>query len=187
MKISKVYTRTGDKGTTSLVGGVRVKKTNPRIEAYGTIDELISNIGLLIDYMKEGDERKFIVRIQHNLFVIGSYLATDQTKTELREFCMIDPTETEALEEAIDEALLNIPPLSGFILPGGCMAAAMAHICRTVCRRAERRILAVGEDAKVSPEILEYINRLSDYLFVLARKLNFVEGAREKLWKNNDK
>lgn len=124
MKISKVYTRTGDKGTTSLVGGVRVKKTNPRIEAYGTIDELSANLGLLIDYMKEGDERKFIVRIQHNLFVIGSYLATDQTKTELREFCMIDPTETEALEEAIDEALLNIPPLSGFILPGGCMAAA---------------------------------------------------------------
>lgn len=185
MKITSVYTKTGDNGTTSLVGGARVKKTNLRIEAYGTVDELSANLGLLASWMKDGHDKSLIEHIQNELFVVCSYLATDQTKTELRDSCKIDPSEITLLENEIDKIQASTPPVNGFVLPGGSHQAAQAHVCRTVCRRAERRVLLMGEKAKVSSIIIQYINRLSDYLYVLARKLNFLDGIREKIWQKS--
>lgn len=183
MKITKVYTKKGDEGTTGLVGGHRVKKTNSRIEAYGTVDELSANLGMLASFMKDGEDKTLIIKIQRNLFTICSYLATDKTKTELAPSFTLDPNEITILEEEIDTINAGIPPLASFILPGGSHVAAMAHVCRTVCRRAERRIFFLNETTELDPEVLQYMNRLSDYLFVLARKLNFIDGIREKIWK----
>lgn len=187
MKITKVYTKTGDEGTTSLVGGVRVKKTNSRIEAYGTVDELSADLGLLASFMKDGPDKNVIYRIQRNLFTVCSYLATDKTKTQLAPSYTLDPAEVEALEKEIDKILAEIPQQTGFILPGGSHVAAYAHVCRTVCRRAERRIFFLAESTELDPEVLQYMNRLSDYLFVLARKLNFIDGVREKTWQKSCK
>lgn len=187
MKLNKVYTKTGDDGTTSLVGGHRVKKTNSRIEAYGTVDELSSQLGLLVSFMKDGEDKNLVVRTQRNLFTVCSYLATDKTKTPLAPSYTLDPSETTRLEEAIDAINASIPQLKSFILPGGSHEAAIAHVCRTVCRRAERRIFFLAESTKLDPEVLQYMNRLSDYLYVLARKLNFVDGVREKIWDNSCK
>ena len=183
MKITKVYTKSGDEGKTSLVGGYRVSKTNSRIEAYGTVDELSAQLGLLASFMKDGDDKTLIIRTQRNLFTIGSNLATDKSKMEVATAYTLDPGEVQLLEEEIDAILSNIPPQVAFILPGGSHEAALAHVCRTVCRRAERRIFFMNESAPVDAVILQYMNRLSDYLFVLARKLNFVDGVREKIWK----
>lgn len=182
MAITKVYTKCGDDGTTSLIGGVRVKKTNARIEAYGTVDELSAQLGMLASFMKDGSDKDVIVRTQRNLFTVGAYLATDKTQTPLAPSYTLDQEEVEALEREIDGILAQIPQQTAFILPGGCHEAAIAHVCRTVCRRAERRIFFLAETTKISPAVLQYINRLSDYLFVLARKLNFVVGTREKTW-----
>lgn len=187
MKINKVYTKTGDDGTTSLVGGYRVKKTNSRIEAYGTVDELSSQLGLLVSFMKDGEDKNLVIRTQRNLFTVCSYLATDKTKTPLAPSYTLDPKEIKTLEEAIDVINASIPQQKSFILPGGSHEAAIAHVCRTVCRRAERRIFFLAESTKIDPEVLQYMNRLSDYLFVLARKLNFVDGVREKIWDNSCK
>lgn len=187
MKLNKVYTKTGDDGTTSLVGGHRVKKTNSRIEAYGTVDELSSQLGLLVSFMKDGEDKNLVVRTQRNLFTVCSYLATDKTKTPLAPSYTLAPSETTRLEEAIDAINASIPQLKSFILPGGSHEAAIAHVCRTVCRRAERRIFFLAESTKLDPEVLQYMNRLSDYLYVLARKLNFVDGVREKIWDNSCK
>lgn len=183
MKITKVYTKSGDEGTTALVGGVRVRKTNSRIEAYGTVDELSANLGLLASYMKDGEDKDLIERTQRNLFTVCSYLATDKTKTELAPSFTLSYEETRILEEEIDTINACIPPQTSFILPGGSRVAAVAHICRTVCRRAERRIFFLNESTEIDTEVLQYMNRLSDYLFVLARKLNFIDGIREKTWK----
>ena len=185
MAINKVYTKTGDDGTTSLIGGLRVKKTNSRIEAYGTVDELSAQLGLLVSFMKDGDDKNLVVRSQRNLFTVSAYLATDTSKTPLAPSYTLDPSETEHLEQAIDKINASIPQQKNFILPGGSHEAAVAHVCRTVCRRAERRIFFLAESTKVAPEVLQYMNRLSDYLFVLARKLNFVDGVREKIWDNS--
>lgn len=182
MKITKVYTKTGDEGMTSLVGGVKVKKTNSRIEAYGTVDELSANLGLLASFMKDGPDKNVIYRIQRNLFTVCSYLATDKTQTKLAPSYTLDAAEVELLESEIDKVLAGIPQQTAFILPGGSHEAAIAHVCRTVCRRAERRIFFLAETTKLDPEVLQYVNRLSDYLFVLARKLNFIDGVREKTW-----
>lgn len=185
MAITKVYTKTGDKGMTSLIGGIRVPKTHPRIEAYGTVDELSAQLGLLASFMKDGADKDLIIRIQRVLFTLSSYLATDKTKTELAPSFTIDPGEVKILEAEIDHLLGSLPQQTAFILPGGCHEAALAHVCRTVCRRAERRIFLLAEKTDVDSEVLEYINRLSDYLYVLARKLNFNNGVREKIWKKN--
>ena len=187
MAINKVYTKTGDDGTTSLIGGLRVKKTNSRIEAYGTVDELSAQLGLLVSFMKDGDDKNLVVRTQRNLFTVFSYLATDTAKTPLAPSYTLDPAETKRLEDAIDAINASIPQQKSFILPGGSHEAAIAHVCRTVCRRAERRIFFLAEGTKIAPEVLQYINRLSDYLFVLARKLNFVDGVREKILDNSCK
>lgn len=187
MAINKVYTKTGDDGTTSLIGGIRAKKTNSRIEAYGTVDELSAQLGLLVSFMKDSEDKNLVVRTQRNLFTICSYLATDTAKTPLAPSYTPDPAETAKLEEAIDRINASIPQQKHFILPGGSHEAAIAHVCRTVCRRAERRIFFLAEGTKVAPEVLQYMNRLSDYLFVLARKLNFIDGVREKIWDNSCK
>lgn len=187
MKISKVYTKTGDKGMTSLIGGVKVKKTNARIEAYGTVDELSAQLGLLASFMKDGDDKNIILRVQTNLFTVCSYLATDKSQTPLAPSFTLDPDEVDVLETEIDAILANIPQQTSFILPGGSHEAAIAHVCRTVCRRAERRIFTLNEATQLDPAVLQYMNRLSDYLFVLARKLNFIDGVREKTWKKTCK
>lgn len=182
MKVTKVYTKTGDKGMTSLVGGVKVSKTDVRIEAYGTVDELSSQLGLLVSLMKDGAGRDFVQDIQRSLFTLSSYLATDMERTPLAPSFTLDSAEVEKLETEIDRILAEIPQQTSFILPGGSHEAAQAHVCRTVCRRAERRILALNEVSALDPTALQYMNRLSDYLFVLARKLNFIDGVREKTW-----
>ena len=185
MKITTVYTRRGDQGMTDLVGGVRISKSDVRLEAYGTIDELSSHLGLLISLLPpDDDERPVLLRIQNDLFNIGTHLATDQSQTPLYASARLPEGETAFLEQRIDQAIAQLPEAQGFVLPGGCTAAAQCHVCRTVCRRAERCIDALAEKATVGPEIIEYVNRLSDYLFVLAKIINFNTGHQEILWKN---
>jgi cob(I)alamin adenosyltransferase len=182
MKITKVYTKTGDKGETSIIGGIRVKKSCERLEAYGTVDELSSHLGLLASMLPDGEDKDLIIRIQNNLFSVCSNLATDQSQTPLYDSAKLPDGEIEALEHEVDEIMNLLPERQGFILPGGTQAAAQAHVCRTVCRRAERRIVALSEVAQISPETQQYINRLSDYLFVLAKKINFNAGVSEIIW-----
>ena len=184
MKITKVYTRGGDKGQTSLVGGQRVSKASIRLESYGTIDELSAHLGLLAAMLSEGHDKDMVERIQNALFNVCTNLATDQEQTPLYPSAHLPEGEIELLEQEVDAIMQMLPERQGFILPGGTTAAAQAHVCRTVCRRAERRIVALSEEAVVSPEVQQYVNRLSDYLFVLAIKLNFLAGRSEKLWQN---
>ena len=181
--MSKIYTRTGDKGTTSLVGGKRVSKSDPRLDAYGTVDELNSFIGLMLSVMEEkAESRENIQWIQKKLFNIGGCLATDTASFELPDSCKVLADDVERMEKMIDAAQEGLPQQRSFILPGGTQAASYAHVARTVCRRAERLIIALPDDAKAPSELLQYINRLSDYLFVLARRINFFAGAPENIW-----
>ena len=181
----KIYTKTGDKGTTSLVGGTRVSKTHIRLEAYGTVDELNANLGVLVSYLSDEEDRKLVCHIQDRLFTVGSNLATDLEKTELKCASIIHPEEIQRIEQEIDRLDTLLPPLRAFILPGGSRGASVCHVCRTVCRRAERRILALAEHYKVDSELLAYVNRLSDYLFVLSRKINLDEKKDEIFWDNS--
>ena len=181
-KKSLIYTRTGDKGTTSLVGGTRVPKTHIRLEAYGTVDELNSYLGLLYTGLTAEEDRKLILWVQHKLFSVGSYLATDQELTILRVESMIADDDIRRLELAIDEADAQLPALKAFVIPGGSKESAVCQICRTICRRAERRILTLSETCEVSVNVSSFINRLSDYLFVLARKLNILCNTSEIYW-----
>ena len=185
MKKSIIYTGTGDKGTTSLVGGERVSKAHQRIESYGTVDELNSFIGLLITSLEEKADQDFLLFIQHKLFTIGSYLATDQENTELKVESKVMPETITRIEREIDRLDNELPKMRNFILPGGSRPASLAHVCRTVCRRAERRILALSETCTISPEVFAFVNRLSDYLFVLSRKINFDEQNNEIFWDNS--
>ena len=184
MKITKVYTRTGDKGQTSIIGGFRVSKACERLEAYGTVDELISHLGLLAALLPDGDDKAMIIRIQNNLFNVCTNLATDQSQTPLYDSAKLPEGEIELLEKEVDRMMKLLPERQGFILPGGTQAAAQAHVCRTVCRRAERRIVALSEVAQISQETQQYVNRLSDYLFVLAKIINFNENKSEIVWQN---
>ena len=179
-----IYTKTGDKGTTSLANGERVPKTDLRIEAYGTVDELSAHLGMLVSMMKTGEERDFIIKVQNNLFNVCTHLATDQSQTPLYPSAHLAEGEIELLEKRIDEIMRSLPERQGFILSGGTTTAAQAHICRTVCRRAERRIAALAEGAQIAPEMQQYVNRLSDYLFVLAKIINFNAGKSEIVWQN---
>ncbi len=180
----KIYTRTGDCGTTSLVGGTRISKTHARLEAYGTVDELNAQLGLLLTYLTDEHDRCIVCRIQHQLFVVGCHLATDQEKRPLSQAAILPEEEVEALENEIDRMEALLPPLKAFVLPGGSCGAAVCNVCRTVCRRAERRILSLAEQVEVSPEICAFMNRLSDYLFILSRKINQDEKNEEIFWDN---
>jgi len=177
----KVYTKTGDTGTTSLVGGKRVDKACARLESYGTIDELNAQVGLLLTYVTEQKDRDCLIGIQNCLFVVGAQLATEAEFTHTLQ-STISANDVTALEKEIDSASEGLPKWKGFTLPGGCRAAALGHVCRTVCRRAERRILTLNASEPVSPELLAYVNRLSDYFYVLALRLNFLQGTEEILW-----
>lgn len=181
--MSKIYTRTGDNGTTSLVGGKRVSKTDSRLDAYGTVDELNSFIGLMLSVMDDKAEKAENIRwIQQKLFNIGGCLATDTTSFQLPDNCKILASDIERIEHMIDALEDELPEQRSFILPGGTQAASYAHVARTVCRRAERLILYLPDEAKAPSELLRFINRLSDYLFVLARRINFFAGVNEKIW-----
>lgn len=182
MKKSIIYTGTGDKGTTSLVGGQRVSKAHQRIESYGTIDELNSFIGLLISAVEEEESKAFLSFIQHKLFTIGSYLATDQETTTLRIESRVTPESISRIEHQIDKIDEALPKLKAFVLPGGCRSASLAHVCRTVCRRAEREIYRLCETYPVEEPVLVFMNRLSDYLFVLARKECIQHNGEEIIW-----
>ena len=181
MKKCNVYTRTGDQGQTSLVGGKRVPKSSLRIESYGTIDELNSQLGLLLTYLHEPSDCDCLIKIQGQLFAIGNILATDPESTTPCK-CKITDEDIIELEHSIDLANEGLPGWRGFTLPGGSRAAAVAHVCRTVCRRAERLIYALDAQEPVDKNVTAYINRLSDYLYVLACRLNFLGGTDEILW-----
>jgi len=173
----KIYTKTGDTGNTTLVGGKKVKKFHERVEAYGTVDELVSHIGLLYDLMTEADLKNQLLFIQKKLMTCGALLASDPDEVKF-ELPIIYNSDIEVLERNIDEMEAQIEPLHQFIIPGGDIAVSLAHVCRTICRRAERRSVALSENYKVEPSVNVFLNRLSDYLFVLARliaKRNNVE------------
>ncbi len=178
---SNVYTRTGDEGMTSLVGGRRVPKTNVRLEAYGTLDELNSLIGLLMTYMPDEADRDFLLRVQSDLFSLGSQLATDPADEPAP--CSVTDEVVREMELAIDEADAGLGGWRGFVLPCGSRGASVAHVCRTVCRRLERRMYAIEDREALAPQLFQYVNRLSDYLFVLARKANAQQGVEEKYWR----
>lgn len=181
--MSRIYTRTGDSGTTSLVGGQRVSKTDCRLEAYGTVDELNSFIGLMLSLMDDKAEKPENIRwIQKILFNIGGCLATDTTTFPLPESCMVKADDVTRIEGMIDAAQDGLPQQKNFILPGGCQAAAYAHVARTVCRRAERLIIGLPDTCSVPCQLLCFMNRLSDYLFVLARRINYFSGVEENIW-----
>ena len=180
MEKSKIYTKSGDGGFTSLVGGKRVSKTNPRIEAYGAIDELNAFIACLLEEIDNEHDRRFLLQFQFNLFTLSSYLASEEgTMT-----CPITKENVKEIELEMDEIDAILPPLNHFILPGGCKSNAFAHVCRTVCRRAERNIFKIPEIDKIDKNCLQYINRLSDYFFLLSRKQNFLKNISEIIWEN---
>lgn len=181
MKKSHIYTKTGDKGTTSLVGGKRVPKSHVRLEAYGTIDELNSFVGFLICGIQDESDRKVLSFVQHKLFTVGSYLATETEAIPPKAASIITDNNIALLENEMDRMDSELPPLRQFVLPGGNEGASRAHICRSVCRRAERCIYRVMEEYPVDQQILTFINRLSDYFFLLARKESNRSGS-EIFW-----
>jgi cob(I)alamin adenosyltransferase len=178
----KIYTKTGDKGETSLLGGTRVPKYDLRIEAYGTVDELNSHIGLLRDKSPEEKITDLLVIIQDRLFSIGSNLAMEPGNTKFK-IPQILESDIEFLEQAIDAMNETLYPLHSFILPGGHETVSFCHIARCVCRRAERNVIYLATQSEVSPIIIKYLNRLSDFLFVLSRKLSVLLEAKEIEWK----
>ncbi|MDD4968325.1 MAG: cob(I)yrinic acid a,c-diamide adenosyltransferase [Paludibacter sp.] len=182
----KLYTKTGDKGQTGLIGGTRVAKNDTRIEAYGTVDELNSFIGLLTTYPIRVEEVAFLRLIQNNLFTVGSYLATDTTKVMLQEASILKNDSIEQIEAEIDRIDAKLPALSSFILPGGSQTGALSHVCRTIARRAERRLFDLTEFYSVDNQILIYINRLSDYFFALSRYFTLENEGEEISWKTHD-
>ena len=183
-KKSGIYTRTGDKGMTSLVGGHRVSKADARIESYGTIDELNSSLGLLMVELSSKADQDYLLTVQHRLFTIGSYLATDPAHCEYKIESKVSPESIVAIEKEIDQIDASLPRMKSFLLPGGCRSAALAHVARTICRRAERCIYRLCETAEVEDPVLTFINRLSDYLFVLARKECLHATGCEIEWDN---
>ncbi len=184
----KIYTKTGDEGTTSLFGGKRVPKHHIRIESYGTIDELNSWLGLVRDQEIDPHAREFLMMVQDRLFVIGSLLATDPLKEKSKlirqrqQLPVINDHDILLLEQEIDAMEAHLPALTHFILPGGHSFVSYCHIARTVCRRAERMATYLDSQEPMDTGIIKYLNRLSDYLFVLARKLSKEVGAEEKIW-----
>ena len=180
----RVYTRTGDDGTTGLIGGTRVKKYDLRLEAYGTVDELNSWIGLIRSQNINPQEIPDLIEIQNNLFIIGALLATDTTKVDNSSRLAKFGENILHLETRMDQLLDSLPPLTNFLLPGGSDAVSYCHIARTVCRRAERRTYQLSEEIEVPADILKFLNRLSDFLYVLSRKVAQDNGIKEIPWKS---
>lgn len=177
-RVSKVYTKTGDDGTTGLGDGTRTLKDSARVEAYGTVDELNSTLGVLLACDGIADDiRDLLIRIQHALFDLGGELCVPGMET-------IHETDVTGLEQSLDHYNANLPWLKEFILPGGGMAAAQCHIARTTCRRAERRVVTLAREETVRIEVVHYLNRLSDLLFVLCRVLARASGHGEVLWQH---
>ena len=174
-RLTKIYTRTGDAGTTGLGDGSRVAKDALRVEAYGTVDELNSVVGVLLAEELNDDRRAVLTDIQHDLFDLGGELC-------IPGYTSITDAQVTRLEQTLDRWNEALPPLKDFILPGGSRAAALAHQARTVCRRAERRMVTLAGTEQVSPAALKYVNRLSDLLFVLARVLDRDQGLGDVLW-----
>jgi cob(I)alamin adenosyltransferase len=179
----KLYTKTGDKGQTGLIGGTRVPKNDVRLDAYGTIDELNSFIGLLTTYAIPDDDITFLRKVQHLLFSVGSHLATDTSKVAFHNASVLVDDDIESIENEIDNISESLPPLNAFILPGGSSAGALAHVCRTVARRAERRMFDMNTDYPIDNHIFIYVNRLSDYFFALSRRLTIFDNGKEICWK----
>ena len=179
----KIYTRTGDKGETSLFGGTRVQKSDRRVAAYGDVDELNACLGVVLaDRELDSDAREMLVHVQKDLFAIGAQLADPAEKISARVAkAAVADADIDRLEKWIDRLETDLPPLRRFILPGGNTAGALLHLARTVCRRAERAIVALGP-GNVDPAVLTYVNRLSDWLFVLARAVNHRTGQAETEW-----
>jgi cob(I)alamin adenosyltransferase len=179
-RLSKIYTRTGDKGVTGLGDGSRVDKDSLRVEAYGTVDELNSAVGLVLASELPGAVRSCLTRIQHELFDLGGELC-------MPGFTMIPDTFVDALEQELDAFNEDLPPLKDFILPGGSEAAARCHLARTIARRAERRVVSLAHNEAVNDATVRYLNRLSDLLFVIARVLARADGGAEVLWVHGDR
>ena len=180
----KVYTKTGDDGTTGLVGGSRVKKYDLRLESYGTIDELNACIGVVRSYAVPKQVQDMLLEIQNKLFNIGSRLASDEKGDAYTAGLDVKTEDIEMLEKAMDTFEESLPKLENFILPGGELSVAQCHMARTICRRAERRIVEFSEQTPVQIEIVKYVNRLSDFFFVLARYLGQSKGVEESNWKH---
>ncbi len=178
----KIYTKTGDKGQTSLIGGTRLPKHHVRIEAYGTVDELNSHIGLLRDVIEEKNTFDLLISIQDRLFTIGSHLAADPEKNKMQ-LPPIHEEDVTALEKAIDKINEQVPEMKSFVLPGGHIHVSYCHIARCVCRRAERAVLRLAENEKIEGIHIKYLNRLSDYLFMLSRWITMDKKANEIPWK----
>lgn len=179
----KIYTKKGDTGQTSLIGGRKVAKNHLRIECYGTVDELNSSLGLIASFFSGCCRRKkILIRIQERLFVIGSLLANDDHGSHMT-LPQLKEGDVSLLEREMDSMTARLPQLKSFILPGGTRVASWCHLARCVCRRAERHVVALSLKNEVDPLVLVYLNRLSDYLFVLARALNHSRGVSDILWK----
>ena len=176
-RLSRIYTRTGDDGTTGLGDGSRVPKDSARVEAYGTVDELNSAIGLVLSFCTEDDVRVCLTRVQNELFNLGGELC-------MPELTLINPEDVERLEADLDRFNASLPPLQDFILPGGSPDTAHCHLARTICRRAERRTVSLAGKTDISADLVNYLNRLSDLLFVVARVLGRARQDREQLWEH---
>ena len=183
MKKSSIYSKTGDKGKTSLVGGKRVDKTHIRLEAYGTVDELNSFIGLLVCEITDTELKDFLLFVQNKLFVVGSYLATETEALNPEAPLIITNSDIEAIETIMDKLDAQLPKLTRFIIPGGSKSAARAHICRTVCRRAERNTYKVADEFEIEENILIFLNRLSDFFFLTAR-FECQKTGKEMYWEH---
>ena len=188
----KIYTKTGDKGETSLYGGTRVSKAAARVESYGTLDELNALIGLAKSEISDEKVLSQLQKIQFDLFTVGSEAATPTDKLILangknRLDLMISEEEISELEHWMDDLDAELEPLQFFILPSGGKAAASVHVCRTVCRRAERAMVHLNETEEVRPELIKYLNRLSDYLFILARYISKISGEKEDYWNPSER
>lgn len=177
----KIYTKTGDEGLTSLIGGTRVPKYDLRIESYGTVDELNSYIGMIRDHDIDASQKDVLKEIQDRLFTIGAALASDPEKSKMK-IPDLHLSDITFLENQIDEMNLVLPELKHFILPGGSPVVSFCHVSRCVCRRAERIIVHLKSESFVDEKVVVYLNRLSDYLFVLARKLCFDRNVPENQW-----
>jgi cob(I)alamin adenosyltransferase len=178
----KIYTKTGDKGQTSLWGGARVPKHHIRIEAYGTVDELNSYLGVVRDQLQDEELKTDLKIIQDRLFTLGSILATDPEKSGKIQTPDLFESDIKQLETWIDNMESLLPELKNFILPGGHQAVSFCHVARCVCRRAERLSVALNENEPVNELVLQYLNRLSDYLFVLSRRIGQLYGVEEVIW-----